>query len=121
MQKKDRLAKEEQETLKATLTKVMGERDLLVKEKADAEAKGESLAAEVEKCHEFMLHINEESFYQGIQQAAFFHDVRSEDSRYDLEKDMVNGQMVPLGGGVDHVIEDQQTEANQPDQSVEII
>jgi len=117
MQKKDRLAKEEQETLKATLTKVMAERDLLVKEKADAEAKGESLAAEVEKCQEFML----QNFYQGVRQTSFFHGVPSEDWWYDLEKDVVNGQLVPLGGGADHVMEDQQTEANQPDHSVEII
>jgi len=47
IQKNDRLAKEEQETLKATLTKVMAERDQLVKEKADAELKEKSLAAEV--------------------------------------------------------------------------
>ena len=47
MRKNDRLAKEEEETLKATLTKLMAERDQLLKEKADAEVKEESLIAEV--------------------------------------------------------------------------
>jgi len=50
MRKNDRLAKEEQETLKATLTKLMAERDHLLKEKTDAEARGQSLTVEVEKC-----------------------------------------------------------------------
>jgi len=122
MQKNDRLAKEEQETLKTTLTKVMAERDQLVKEKVHSEAKEKSLANEVEKCQEFMLCINEERFYQGIQQAAFFHGVPSEDSRYDLEKDVVNNQLVSLGGAADHTMEDpQQIEATQPKQSVEDI
>jgi len=58
MQKKDWLTKENQEVLKSTLAKVMAERDQLLKEKADVEAKGESLAAEMEKCQEFMMHIN---------------------------------------------------------------
>ena len=52
MQKKDRLAKEEQEALKLTLAKVMVEQDKLLKEKVDVEAKGESLAAEMEKFQE---------------------------------------------------------------------
>jgi len=52
---------------------------------------------------------------------AFFHGVPTENSRYDLEKDVVNGQFVPLGEGVDQVMEDQQIEVAQPDQSIEII
>ena len=91
MRKNDRLAKEEQETLKETLTKLMAERDKLLKEKTDVEVKEESLTAEVEKCQEFMMRINEESFYQGVRQATFFHGVPTNDSRYDLGKDVVNG------------------------------
>ena len=68
-----------------------------------------------------MLRINEESFYQGVRHAAFFHGVLTEDSRYNLEKDVVNGELVPLRGGADQVMEDQQTKVAQPDQSIEII
>jgi len=124
MQKKDGLAKEEQEVLKATLAKVMAERDQLLKEKDEAEAKGESLAAEMEKCQECMMRINEESFNQGLRQIALFHGIPVEDSRYDLGKDVVNGQLMSLGKNADYTKEDiqenaQPSEANQQDQSVE--
>jgi len=55
MQKKEQLAKEEQEGLKAALAKVMVERDQLVKEKSEGKAHRESLNVELEKCQEFML------------------------------------------------------------------
>ena len=42
----------------------------------------------------------------------FFHGVSAEDSRYDLKKDVVNGQLMPLGGDeanhADQVMEDRQ-------------
>ena len=117
MEKNDRLAKKELEALKVTLTQVIAERDQLVKEKADAEANEKSLVPRWKNAKGFMLCINEESFYQGVRQAAFIHSIPSEDSRYDLEKDVVNGELVPLGGGadsVDHEMEDQQIEIAQP-------
>lgn len=55
--KESELAKEEQETLKATLAKVMAERDAMLKEKAESEAQKEALSAEIAKCQEFMLRI----------------------------------------------------------------
>jgi len=50
MQQNDRMARKEQEPLKATLTQVMAERDRLLKEKDDVKAKEESLIVEDEKC-----------------------------------------------------------------------
>jgi len=100
----------------------MAERDQLVQEKADAEAKEKSLAVEIEKSQEFMLRINEESFYQGVRQVTFFHCVPSDDSRYDSEKDVVDCQLVPLGGAANHVMEDpQHIDVIQPEQSIEEI
>jgi len=96
-QKEKQLAQEEQEALKATLAKVMAERDHLMQEKANLTADKESLNVEIEKFQGFMLRINEESFNQGVRQVAFFHGVPTDDSRYDLGKDVVNGQLVPLG------------------------
>jgi len=55
MQQNDRMAQEQQEALKATLTKVEAERDQLLKEKSNAKAKEKSLTAKMEKCQEFML------------------------------------------------------------------
>jgi len=81
-------AKELQEALKAHLTKVEAERDQLLKEKVDPEDKEKSLTAKIERCQEFMLRINEKSFYQGIQQTAFYHGVLMEDLCYDLNKDV---------------------------------
>jgi len=66
MRRDELTTKELQEVLKAHLTKVEAERDQLLKEKVDVEKKEKSLTAEMEKCQEFMLRINEESFYQGI-------------------------------------------------------
>jgi len=69
-----------------------------------------------------MLRINEESFYQVVRQAAFFHGVPTNDSQYDLGKDVLNGQLVLLGGSADHMMEDpQRIEVIEPDQSVEDI
>jgi len=97
-QKEAWLAKEEQEALKATLTKVMAERDDLVKEKDGLAADNESLNSQVEQLQGFMLRINEESFNQGVRQVAFYHGVSADDSRYDSGMDVINGQLMPLGG-----------------------
>jgi len=71
-----------------------------------------------------MLRVSEESFNQGVRQVTFFHGVSAEDSRYDLGKDVVNGQLVPLGDdtdGADQAMEDQPIETTQLDESIEII
>jgi len=86
--------------------------------------KPKGLSVEMEKCQKFMLRINEESFNQGIRHAAFFHGIPAEDSRYDLGKDVVNSQLMSLGGNVDHTMKDiqenvQSSEVNQQDQLVE--
>jgi len=52
-----------------------------------------------------MLHISEDYFHQGLRQVAFFHGIHAEDTRYDIEKDVVEGKLVPIGGGVDEVME----------------
>ncbi|KAL9331422.1 hypothetical protein ACSQ67_001032 [Phaseolus vulgaris] len=39
---------------------------------------------------------SEDCFYHGLQQAAFYHKVPTEDPRYDLDKDMVDGKLVPI-------------------------
>lgn len=62
MQKNDQLAKEEQKALKATLTKLMAERDQLVKEKFDVEVKEKSLTIEVGNCQEFILVLMRKAF-----------------------------------------------------------
>jgi len=82
------------------------ERDKLLKEKVDAEIKEKSIAAKIEKCHKFMLRINEKSFYQGIRQVGFNHGTSMDDPRYDLNKDVVNGKLVPLGENADDAIEE---------------
>jgi len=48
-----------------------------------------------------MLSISEEYFRQGLCQAVFFHDIPAEDSQYDIEKNVVEGNIVSLGGGND--------------------
>jgi len=58
-----------------------------------------------------MLRINKENFYQGVRQVAFFHCILSKDSWYDIEKDVVNGELMLIGEGVDHAMDDQQTDA----------
>ena len=66
--RQDQLATEEvQEVLKADLARVEAERNKLLKDKVDAELKEKVLTAELEKCHKFMLRINEKSFQQGVQ------------------------------------------------------
>ena len=70
------------------------------------------------------MRVSEESFNQGVRQVAFFHGVLAEDSWYDLEKDVVNSQLVPLGEGTDNsnqTMEDQSIETAQPDETIEII
>jgi len=99
MRQHDRLAKEDQEGLKDTLTKLTAEWDQLLSEKANAAAREESLNAELEKCQGFMLQVSEESFNQGVRQVAYYHDVPSDDPQYDLCMDAVDGKLMPLGGG----------------------
>jgi len=72
-----------------------------------------------------MLCINEENFNQGVHQVAFFHGMPADDSRYDLGKDIVNGQLVPLKGeeveDTDQVMENPAEEIPPPDETIEIM
>jgi len=72
-----------------------------------------------------MLRINEGILNQGVRQVAFFHGVPADDSRYNLGKDVINDQLVPLGGEDaeedDQVIEDPPVETSQPDETIEIL
>ena len=69
-----------------------------MQEKTDLTTNKESLNGEIEKALGFMLRINEESFNQGVRQVAFLHGVPADDSCYNLGKDVINDQLVPLGG-----------------------
>ena len=79
-----------------------------LKEGADRE---EALKAEVAKCHDFMLRISEEYFRLGIRQAACLHGAPLEDDRYDIEKIVVDGKLVPAN--LDDNL-DEETEAETP-------
>jgi len=103
----------------------MAERDDMTKEKAKMTAEKDSLQVEIEKYQGYMLRINEESFNQGVRQVAYFHGVLANDSRFDLGKDIVNGELVPLGGedieDADQVIENPVAETPQPNETIEIL
>jgi len=66
-----------------------------------------------------MLRINEESFNQGVRQVAFYHGVPADDERYDSNMDVINDQLMPLGGedakDTDQVMENPIAETPQPD------
>jgi len=88
-------------------------------------AEKDSLNAEIEKYQGYMLHINAESFNQGVRRVAFFHGVSGDNLRYDLGKDVVNGQLVSLGGDeaddADQVMENPVAETAQSDETIEIL
>jgi len=88
-----------------------------LKEGADRE---EVLKAEVAKCQDFMLRISEEYFWLGIQQAACLHGIPAEDDRYDIEKVVVDGELVPTNP-IDNPNEEAEAETPgpQPDASFE--
>lgn len=56
---------------------------------------------------------------------AFFHGVPAEDSRYNLTKDVVDSQLVSIGGDeaddAYQAMEDPAIEAAQPDETIEIL
>ena len=94
----------------------------------------ESLNAQVKQLQGFMLSINEESFKQGVRQVAFFHGVPADNERYDSNMDVVDGQLMPLGGeDNDQPMDDPITEApqgndfvqpngsTQPDDTIDVI
>jgi len=95
--RQDQMAAEEvQEALKSEHARVEAERNQLLKEKVDAKEKEKTLVAEMEKCHSFMLRINEEIFWQGVRQVAFYNGVSANEPRYDLNKDVLYEKLVPL-------------------------
>ena len=86
---------EKQTALKAQeeLTKNL---EAQLKQGADRE---EALQTEVAKCQDFMVRISEEYFRLGIQQVACLHGTPLEDDRYDIEKLVVDGKLVPTNLG----------------------
>ena len=88
-----------------------------LKEGVDRE---EAMKAEVAKCHDFMLRISEEYFRLGIQQATCLHGAPMEDDRYDIEKIVVDGNLV-LANPDDNSKEEAEAETPdpQPDASFE--
>jgi len=92
---------------------VEAERNQLLKDSVDAELKEKVLAAELEKCHEFMLRINVESFQHGVRKVAFFHGVPMDDPRYDLNKNVVDGKLVPVGRNADTIMEELEDRPNR--------
>jgi len=99
-------AKKAQQALKAERAVIEAEKAELAKEKAEAEEREKELTTEVEKCHSFMLRISEDCHPQGLWQVAFYHDVSVEDPHYDLDKDVVDVKLVPIGGNVDTATEE---------------
>jgi len=106
---------EKQTALKAQeeLTKSL---EAQLKEGADRE---EALKAEVAKCQDFMLRISEEYFRLGIQQVACLHGAPLEDNRYDIEKVVVDGKLVPTNPGDVNEEAEAETPGPQPDASFE--
>jgi len=88
-----------------------------LKDGADRE---EALKAEVTKCQDFMLRISEEYFRLGIQQAACLHGAPLEDDWYDIEKIVVDGNLVPANPDDNSNEEaEAETPGPQPDASFE--
>ncbi len=79
----------------------------------------EALKAEVAKCHDFMLRISEEYFRLGIQQVACLHGAPLEDDRYDIEKIVVDGKLVPTNPGDINEEAEAETPGPQPNASFE--
>jgi len=98
------------EALNTQLKRMEEERAQFLEEKAEREEREKKLDVEVAKCHKFMLQISEESFRQGIRQVAFFHGVAADDRCYDSSNDVVNDKLMPLGGGTDEVMVDNEVE-----------
>jgi len=99
-------AEKAQQALEAEMAAIEEEKAQLAKEKAEAEEMEKALTAEVEKCHSFMLRISKDCFHQGLWQAAFFHGIPAKDPLYDLNKDVIYGKLVPIGGNVDTTMEE---------------
>jgi len=91
-------AKKAQQALKSEVEAVKAE---LAKEKAEAGEREKTLSTEMEKCHSFMLCISEDCFHQGLRQTTFYHSVPTEDPRYDMDQDVVDWKLVPIGGNAD--------------------
>jgi len=73
-----------------------------------------------------MLGISGKYFRQGLRQAAFFHGIPVEDSQYDIEKDVVEGKLVPLDRATDEEMKETNggentTPYNEPNASFEEI
>jgi len=111
--RQDNIAAERaQEALNVEMATIETEKVKLVKEKVEAEEREKTLSAEVKRCHSFMLRITEECFQQGLRQTAFYHDVPTVDPRYDLDKDVVDGKLVQIGGNVHTTMEEAKGEEN---------
>jgi len=66
-----------------------------------------------------MLRISEEYFRLGIQQVACLHGTPLEDDRYDIEKMVVEGKLVPTNPGDINEEGEAETLGPQPDASFE--
>jgi len=53
-----------------------------------------------------MLHISEDYFHPGLRQTAFYHGIPVEDPQYDLDQDVIDSKLVPIGGNADTPMED---------------
>ena len=80
------------------------ETDLQVKQtewlKAEEEAKTrrKALAEELAHYQSFLLRISKQCFNKGIRQATYFQGVPIDDAWYDENKDVINGELVSVGG-----------------------
>jgi len=88
------------------LAAIEAEKAELAKGKVEAKEREEALSVEVEMCHTFMLRRSEDYFHQELRQSALYHGIPLKDPQYDLDQDVVDGKLVPIGGNADNPMED---------------
>jgi len=67
-------------------------------DRAKVEEEKRVLALKVEKIEVFLLHISKNCFFQVIFQVAYYHGTLVNDDRYNVEKDVMNRQLVSVRG-----------------------
>ena len=78
------------------------------------------MAAKLEETEAFLLRISKNCFFQGIHQAAFYHRMPINDGRYDVDKDVVSGKLVSVGGDDEDEIEGQgENQEDEGERSIE--
>ena len=113
-------AERAQDALKVEVARVEAGKAKLIEKKVEVEKKEKALSAEVEKCHSFLLRICEECFWQGVWKATFYYNIPAEEPLYDLDKDVINGKLVPIGGEVYSTMEETKERENVVNNQTEL-